>query len=477
MKLERQQRVKDMTEGKPIVLILLFAVPIFLGNIFQQFYNIVDTVIAGRYLGDESLAAIGATSAIYSLVLCLVNGMNNGYAILVARAFGEKNEEKVKDSVGLMLVLNIISIVLVTILSVLFIGPLLKVLHTPEEIYAQAYSYIIIILIGLGITIFYNMEAAVLRALGNSMTPLVYLIIASCINVALDLVLIVIFKMGVEGLALATVIAQLISVILCLYHIKKNYPILKLHRGNYKFEKEAFAEMFTTGLSMGLMLSIFSIGTVILQSAINGLGTLTITAHLAARKVFDIFNLPLGTISNANATFVSQNFGAKKYERVREGIRKSCVLGILWGVIANVIVFFGAEQLVEFMTSSKERYVVETAARYLHINLPFFLVLAVLYILRTSLQGMGRKITPLVSSGLELVGKVIATLALIPVIGYLGVCVVEPATWVACTIWLAFSYYFAIRNYKTTSRGKNKKRFNHNACPKRIKYSEEDCTL
>ena len=221
-----QTKVKDMTQGNVIKIIVLFALPIYLGSVFQQFYNIVDTMIAGRYLGDDALAAIGATSAIYSTVLSLANGMNNGYAIIVARAFGEKNYGKVRNSVGLMLILNITSAMILTVIAIVSLPGLLRIIQTPNEIMASAYTYIVVILAGLCITIFYNMEAVVLRALGNSKTPLIFLIAACFLNIFLDISFVVVFHMGVGGLAFATVISQFLSVIACFIHIKRNYPIL-----------------------------------------------------------------------------------------------------------------------------------------------------------------------------------------------------------------------------------------------------------
>lgn len=440
-----QTKVKDMTQGSVIKIIVLFALPIYFGSVFQQFYNIVDTMIAGRYLGDDSLAAIGATSAIYSTVLSLANGMNNGYAIIVARAFGEKNYCKVRNSVGLMLILNITSAMILTVIAIVSLPGLLRVIQTPIEIMASAYTYIAIILAGLCITIFYNMEAAVLRALGNSKTPLIFLIAACFLNIFLDISFVVVFHMGVGGLAFATVISQFLSVIACFIHIKRNYPILKLERSNFKFTKFEMCEMFTTGLSMGLMYSIFNVGTLILQGSINALGTSYITAHLAARKIDEICMMPITTLSTSNATFVGQNFGAKKIKRVKEGIGKTCLLGFLASFISMIIIFAFSKIFVTFITGTSDKFIIDTASKYLCINLPFFYTLAVLQTIRTSLQGMGSKIAPLVSSVMELFIKVIASFFVVPVLGYFGVCIVEPITWILCMIWLIFSYYSFIR--------------------------------
>ncbi|MCR3758307.1 MATE family efflux transporter [Clostridium felsineum] len=434
-------RIKDMTEGNPLQLIFTFALPIFLGNIFQQLYNVLDTMIAGYNLGDNALAAIGATSAIYSLIIGMANGMNNGYSIIVARSYGEKNMEKLRHSVGVMLILNVITALLFTLLSCIFIMPILKLLNTPPEIIKDAYEFIIIILLGITSTILYNMEAGVLRALGNSKTPLVFLIISLFFNLAMDLIFVVIMHGGVWSTALATVLSEVLSVILCFIHIVKYYPELKLSKKHFHFDKELIIEMFTTGLSMGLMSSIFALGTVILQGSINSLGKATITAHLAARKLDEMLMLPLSTLVTANATFVGQNYGAKKINRIREGIKKTCILGFIWATFCVLIAYTAAPILTKALTGTSDSYITNMAAKYLKINLPFFYVLHILLVLRTSLQGIGRKIAPLISSSIEMIGKFAAVLWLVPKLGYLGVCIVEPILWVLCTLFLLGTFF------------------------------------
>lgn len=430
-------RIKDMTEGNTIKLIIMFALPIFLGNILQQFYNVIDTVIAGYNLGDDALAAIGATSAICSLIIGMAVGMNNGYSIIVARTFGEKDEEKLKNAVALMFILNIIIGLLITITSLIIAMPVLRLLNTPPEIIDNAYRFIVIIFIGIPATILYNMEAGILRALGNSKTPLFFLIISLLINIGLDLFFIIVMHMGISGAAFATVLSEILAAVLGFIHIVKYYPELKLSRKNFQFEKDFVVEMFTVGLSMGLMSSIFAIGTVMLQGAINGLGKATITAHMAARKIDEALMYPLGTLAAANATFVGQNYGAKKMERIKEGIKKTCLVGFIWSTIAVVLIYLFAPALAKIITGSSEAYIIDTAAKYLKINIPFFYVLDILLVFRTSLQGLGRKIAPLISSSIELVGKCVATWYLTPKLGYFGVCVTEPILWILCMLFLA----------------------------------------
>ncbi|BCN30663.1 MATE family efflux transporter [Anaeromicropila herbilytica] len=438
----------DMTTGTPLTIILKFAIPIFIGNIFQQLYNLIDTIIAGHFLGDNAIAAIGATTAIYSLIINMANGLNNGYAIIVARAFGEKNEEKLRKSFAIMIVLNISASIVFTILSAIFIMPVLELLHTPEKIIGDAYEFIIIILFGIVITITYNMFAGLLRAIGNSRTPLIYLIISCVVNIILDFVFIVGLRTGVGGAALATMLSQLLSVILCFSLVIRKYPELKLSKRHFQFEKELVIEMFTTGISMGFMYSIFAIGSVVLQSAINGLGTAIITGHTGARKIVELCMQPLSTLSSANATFVSQNYGAGKYDRIKEGIRKTCLCGFIWSTITLVFIYLFAPFIIKAITGSTNHEVITNAVMNLRINMPFYYPLGVLLVLRTSLQGIGRKIAPLFSSSIELIMKCFATFFLVSHLGYLGVSIAEPSTWLVCMLFLLFTYKKAMKEIK-----------------------------
>lgn len=437
---------RDMTVGNPVRLILAFAIPIFIGNIFQQFYSVIDTMIAGHKLGDDALAAIGATGSIYNLVVGMANGMNNGYAIIISRSFGAKDERKMKNAIAITMVLNVLVAVLFTILSCIFIMPLLELLHTPKNVIMDAYQYIIIILLGMIITVAYNMEAGILRAVGNSRTPLYFLIISSIANIILDLVFVVVLSLGIQGLALATVIAQAISAILCFCYIKKYYKELKIQKEDFRFNKNLVTETFMTGLSMGLMNCIYTIGSVMLQGAINTFGKATITAHHAARKLDSMLMLPLSTLAAANATFVSQNYGANQLDRIKVGIKKTCVIGFIWSTFSVFVSFICGPILIQWLTNSEDTYVIKTAALYLNTNTPFFYSLGILFVLRTSLQGMGRKIAPIVSSSIELIGKAIAATFIVPKIAYIGVCFTEPVVWVLCTIFLFFSFMHV---YKT----------------------------
>ncbi len=443
-----KSNILNMTSGNPMRLIIMFALPIFAGNLFQQLYNVCDIMIAGYNLGDDAVAAIGATGSIYSLIIGLSNGLNNGYAIIVARFFGAKNREKLKKSVALMLVFNIAASLFLTVISAAAIEHLLYLLKTPAEIFDQAYQYIFIILLGMPATIAYNMEAGLLRALGNSKTPLFFLILSSIANIVLDLFFIAVLHTGVRGAAFATVVSQILSVVLCFIHILRHFPELRLEKRDFCFSTGLAADMFITGLSMGMMSSIFSIGSVVLQSAINGLGTAVVTAHTVARKIVTICMQPLSTLSTANATFVSQNFGAGKMNRIITGIKKTCLAGFVWSAFIFIVVNAFAGRIVTLFSGTTDGEVIKYAVMNLRINMPFYFPLGILFVLRTSLQGLGRKAAPLISSGIEMAFKLFATWVLVPLFGYVGASIAEPLTWLMCMLFLSVSFFKVLKTKK-----------------------------
>lgn len=434
-------RTLDMTTGKPLKLIIQFAIPLFIGTLFQQAYNIIDTMIAGYNLGDEAIAAIGATSSLFSLIMCFANGLNSGYGIIVSRIFGAKDKERLKKSVAAMVILDLGITLILTLLVLPLLRPLLHVLSTPEEIFDQAYQYIFMIVAGLITTLAYNMCAGFLRAIGNSRVPLYFLIISCFLNLGMDTLFIMGLGMGVIGAGLATVIAQAISALACMWYIYRKYTEFIPAKGEWKLDGELSKEMLTTGLSMAMMLSVFSIGSIILQRGINTLGTKIITAHTAARRVIEIFMMPLSTISTSTSTFVGQNYGARKMRRIRTTLKSVMVLDLAWAAIAFLITLFGGELLIRVLIGTNDAYVIKNAMMSLWLSTLCLFPLGVLFAMRTSMQAVGYKITPLLSSGIELVVKVVAAFALIPVIGYLGVAMAEPVTWVLCAVFLEIVYY------------------------------------
>ena len=436
----------DMTEGKPLGLILSFSVPILFGNIFQQFYNIMDTAIVGNVLGDDALAAVGATTPFFGLVMGLANGLTNGFSLILARFYGAKKSDLLKKALFMTYVLSAVLSVLTTFLACMGIEPLLRLLHTPESIIQDSIVYLKIAFGGLVVMMAYNMFAAILRAVGNSRMPLIFLIIASLLNVVLDFLFVKGFHMGVGGAAGATVLAQLVSVILCVWYVAAKCPELKIERKHMVFEKDIIKELFSTGVAMAMMLAVVSIGTVALQSAVNNLDKEVIAAHTAARRMDELFMIPLSTLSITASTYASQNYGAGKINRIKEGIYDTFILGFIWSTIGVLTAYLAGPLLIRLLTGSENTVVIDTAVKYIRINFPFFYFLVPLLVLRSSLQGLGRKMVPIIGSAIELAGKFIVVAYLAPRLGYLGVCISEPVIWIICMVLVMWDFYAHILN-------------------------------
>lgn len=431
----------DLLKGNILKSLILFAIPLIISNLFQQLYNAADTMIVGHFLGDESLAAIGACAAIYELLVGFALGFGNGLSMVVARSFGVGDKDLLKRAVAGSLVIGAAVTVGVMLIVQIGLRPLLVLLHTPSEIIEESYSYIYIVTICVGVMFAYNLLSGLLRAIGNSFMPLAFLIISSVINIVLDVLFITQFQMGIRGAAVATVVAQGISAVLCAIYIMKKCKILIPAREHFKVDGPLYRELTGQGLSMGFMLAIVSTGTVILQYAINQLGYLIIAGHTAARKLNSFCSLPLMPLAMATATFVSQNRGADQRDRILKVVRYAMILSVGWAVFITVMVAFAAPSLIALLSGSSEGVVLENGVRYIRWNTPFYSVLGILLVLRNVLQGLGKKVVPLVSSMIELVGKIAFVLLFIPILKYFGVIICEPVIWCLMCIQLVISYY------------------------------------
>lgn len=431
----------DLTKDKIFKALLVFAIPIFIANVFQQLYNTMDTMIVGNFLGDVSLAAIGAASAIYELLIGFALGVGNGLSIVTARCYGAQDEDALKRSVAGSIVIGIGLTIAIMLLSVFCLYPLLELLNTPADIIEESYSYIMMITSFVGVMFAYNLCAGLLRAIGNSVMPLVFLIVSSAINIVLDIVFITQFSMGIQGAAVATVIAQAISALFCFIYIYKKSPLLIPTRKHFAVGKDMYKELIGQGFSMGLMMAIVSAGTVILQTAINKFGYLIIAGHTTARKINSFCMMPASTFSMALSTFVSQNKGANQQERIRQGVKTANLISIAWGVIAVLLMLIAARPLSALISGSNEAVVLDNSALYLIINAPFYAVLGILLNLRNSLQGLGRKVIPLVSSVIEFCGKIVFVILFIPLLDYFGVIICEPVIWCLMCVQLWFAFY------------------------------------
>ncbi|MDE6881173.1 MAG: MATE family efflux transporter [Oscillospiraceae bacterium] len=433
-------RVQDMTEGDPVRLILAFAVPLFIGNIFQQVYSVVDTMVAGYGLGDGAIAAIGATSSLYNLILNIAMGLNSGYAIVVTQRFGAHDEKRLKQSIAGMCLLNGAAALVLTALSLAFLGPLLRFLNTPEAIFAQSYRYIAIICAGMTATIAYNLFAAVLRAVGNSRAPLYFLVVSCLLNILLDLVLVLVLRWGVAGAALATVAAQTVSAVLGGVYLLRRYRAILPGRKDFRVPGTLLAHLLSTGAAMGLMYCVVDMGTVIFQRANNSLGELFIASWTSARRLISIGMQPLGTIATAFSTFVGQNWGAGKRERIRATLKQVLVMETAWSLLACAVAYAFGAALIRFTTGTEDPAVVENAVLSLRCHLTFFPALGVLLCLRMAMQSMGKKLVPVISSCVELAMKLLSAAWIIPHFGYPGTCMTEPVTWTLMMLFLVGAY-------------------------------------
>lgn len=433
-------RVRDMTEGSPLRLILAFAIPLFIGNIFQQIYSMVDTMVVGYHLGDSAIAAIGATSSLYSLVINFAGGMNNGYGIVVTQRFGSHDRKEMKQAIAGMMLLDVVVTLLLTILSLTFLRPLMRFMNTPEALFDQSYAYISVICGGMLTTMGYNMFASILRAMGNSRSPLYFLILSCILNIVLDLLFVVGFEWGISGAAIATVLAQLVSAVACGIFVLRNYREYLPGREDFRVPMSMISTLLSTGFSMALMSSLVDGGSVIFQRANNMLGEVFITAHAAARKILVIMLQPLATIAVATSTFVGQNWGAKNGTRVQAGLKHSLALELGWGLFGAAFVWLFGSGLVRFTTGTSDPEIIQSAVLSLRIQFSLFPFLGVLFCLRNAMQAMGQKLVPVLSSCIELAMKVLSANLLIPSLGFLGTCVTEPSTWVLMTLFLTVVY-------------------------------------
>ena len=437
-----KSRVLDMTQGDPFRLVLQFSMPLFCSNLLQQLYNLTDTALAGHLLGSAALAEIGATAALYGLIMNFAFGMNNGLALTVSRHFGAGDESGIRRAVGWMVTLSAVVSLVLTGCSLLGRDALLTVLQVPAQAWGGASAYLTVILLGIPLTMLYNMEAALLRAVGNSVTPLLFLLFSSVLNVGLDAAFMGPLGLGVRGAAIATVLAQGISAVLGVVYILRDYPELRFTpRQLGAATRRAVTSMFWAGLSMGLMSAIYNLGSVALQSSINALGSVYITAQTAARRLAELYFIPGGALGIGVATFSSQNLGAGRRSRIWQSVKAALAIYFVWWVFVMAFTFLLGGAAIRGITGSTDEVIISNALLYLKISAPVIPPMAVLVILRNMLQGIRHTVEPLLASGLELVGKVIFAVWLVPVRGYRAVCFCEPTTWVVCFVFILLAVW------------------------------------
>lgn len=433
--------MKDLTKGYPAKVIIMFTIPIMLSYMLQQLYNLVDSKIVSEYVGPNGLAAVGATAVISNTIIGFINGLTQGFAIPIANSYGAKDINRLRKNVAGTIMLTLGAAVLLTLLSLSYIEDILDALGTPIDIKPEALDYVNIILAGIILTAIYNCSANILRAVGNSKVSLYCLMVAVAANIFLDIYFVKTLGMGIKGAAYATVIAQAISAVTCAVYILFKYKEILPGIRDFAPYRGMYGNLITSGLSMGLMGCIVNIGSIVLQGAINDLGTHIITAHTASRRVFDIMSVTVYTFGIAMTTYVSQNIGAGKPERVTQGVRHANIIVTIISTVLIVLVYLFARPVFQWITSTTEPDIVDASVMYARISVLFFYTLGPLFVFRCTLQGMGRKIVPLISSVTEMLVKVLSAALLVPVYQYKGVAFTEPISWVLMTIILATAYY------------------------------------
>lgn len=437
---------KDLASGSPLKVILLFTLPLVLGNLFQQFYALADTIIVGRFCGVNALASVGSTGSINYLILGFVIGICNGFAIPIAQLFGARDYRDLRRHVANAGWLCVAGSVILTVLTVSLTRPLLVLMQTPSDILDGAAIYIGWIFAGIPFIFLYNMVAAIMRALGDSKTPLYFLILASALNIGLDLLFVIPFQMGVLGAALATDISQAISGVLSFVFLCHKFEVLSMEKEDRRFSKSACVRLLGIGLPMGLQCSITAIGSVIMQWAVNMLGSTAVAAVTAAGKTMNLLTAPLESIGTAMATYAGQNLGAARMDRVRKGVHSALLIAAVYGIASLVILHFADVTIMSlFLDTETEAEIVAMGRQYLFWNSVFFVPLGALIVWRYSIQGLGFSSLAMMAGVAEMIARTAVAVLLVPVLGYLGAELANPAAWVAACLFLYPAYVWTCR--------------------------------
>lgn len=445
----RKNTGRDLTVGNPFRLILAFAVPIILGNLFQQFYNLVDTVIVGRFLGMEALAGVGATGSLNFLVIGFCNGVGSGFVIPVANRYGAKDYKDLRKFLGNAVFLSgILAVVLTTIVS-LSTRPILTLLNTPADIIDYSYSYILVIFLGIPATLAYNLLAGAVRSIGDSKTPLYLLLISCAINLGLDYLFIVPLHLGVTGAALATVLSQVVCVIFLIIVILKKYQLLIFRWVDLKPSRKNILFLLNMGIPMGLQYSITAIGSVIMTASVNTLGSIAVASVTAAGKITILFACPLDALGSALATYGSQNLGAGKPERIGRGLRDSAVIGCVYSVVSFAVLLLIGKDLIRLFVTDPSADLIRQANQYLLVTGAFFVTLVFVNLIRFLIQGLGFATLAILSGLMEMIARAITGLVLVPLLGFTGATISSPLAWILADAFLFPAYFIIMKKLLT----------------------------
>ena len=428
--------VKDMTNGSPSKHILGFAVPMLFGMLFQQFYNLVDTIIVGKTLGVEALAGVGATGSINFMIIGFCMGVCNGFVIPVAQCFGAKKPADLRKYVFNGYICSIVFAIVLTLASVIFCRWILIIMNTPADIIDHAYNYIVVIFIGIPTVFLYNMVSGVIRSLGDSKTPVVFLVLSSIINVVLDFFLILVCKMGVAGAGWATVTSQLISGLTCLIYMYKKYDILKGDKSERVLDRRFITNLCMNGVPMGLQYSITAIGSTILQAAVNTLGSTYVAAMTAGSKMFNFTCCPFDALGSTMATYAGQNVGAAKIKRLGQGVRSAMIIGSVYSVLSLIALYFTTDYIALLFVNESETNIIALTRQFILASACFYIPLTGVNVVRFCIQGMGFSVFAISAGILEMIGRAFAAIILIPSIGFMGACLASPIAWIAADAFL-----------------------------------------
>ena len=428
--------VKDMTNGSPSKHILGFAVPMLFGMLFQQFYNLVDTIIVGKTLGVEALAGVGATGSINFMIIGFCMGVCNGFVIPVAQCFGAKKPADLRKYVFNGYICSIVFAIVLTLASVIFCRRILIIVNTPADIIDHAYNYIVVIFIGIPTVFLYNMVSGVIRSLGDSKTPVVFLVLSSIINVVLDFFLILVCKMGVAGAGWATVTSQLISGLTCLIYMYKKYDILKGDKSERVLDRRFITNLCMNGVPMGLQYSITAIGSTILQAAVNTLGSTYVAAMTAGSKMFNFTCCPFDALGSTMATYAGQNVGAAKIKRLGQGVRSAMIIGSVYSVLSLIALYFTTDYIALLFVNASETTIIALTRQFILASACFYIPLTGVNVVRFCIQGMGFSVFAISAGILEMIGRAFAAIILIPSIGFMGACLASPIAWIAADAFL-----------------------------------------
>lgn len=445
-------QAKEMTSGASFPLILNFTLPLLLGNLLQQTYSLMDAAIVGKYLGINALASVGASTSVVFLILGFCTGCCSGFSIPVAQKFGARDYVTMRRFISVSLKISGVMSVAIAIITSLLCAFILRTMQTPENIFDGAYIYLLITFIGIPCTFYYNLLSGIIRALGDSKTPFWFLLLSAVLNIILDLFCIIVLGWGVAGAAIATVFSQGVSSVLCYIYMNRKYEILKTTPSERRFRSDIARQLLGIGVPMGLQFSITAIGSIMLQSSNNALGTACVAAFTAAMRIKMFFMCALDSLGIAMATYSGQNYGAGKPVRIWQGIKSSYVMMLVYVAAINIVIWCFAEKFALLFIDPSETEVIKDTALFLHINLSFFPLLGSLIILRYTIQGAGYTKLAMFSGVSEMVARIMVSLVVVPLFGYLGVCYGDPTAWLFANLFLTPAFIYVYRRLKLIAR-------------------------